>query len=69
MSTIKEPSPEDRLRGNFEKNYSSVVRFSKVIGRIMDLLKDLETKRDEMGKKIEMQDSHMDSMKKEPSAK
>lgn len=61
-----------KISDNFEKSYRSVggvSDFSKVVVGMMDSLKDLETKGDEMVKKISMQESRLDSVNQEISAK
>ena len=61
-----------RLSETLNKNYRSVggvSDFSKVVVGMMDSLKDLETKGDEMVKKISMQESRLKSVKQEISAK
>jgi len=61
-----------KISDSFEKNYRSVggvSDFSKVVVGMMDSLKDLETKGDEMVKKISMQESRLKSVNQEISAK
>ena len=53
-----------QISDDFEKNYrsvSAVTDFSKVVVGMMDSLKDLELKGDEMMKKIDVQESQLKS--------
>lgn len=71
----KMPDPLDVLTAisdDFEANYrsvSAVTDFSKVVVGMMDSLKDLELKGDEMMKKIDVQESHLKSLDQEIAAK
>merc|ERR1712241_889151 len=61
-----------QISDDFEANYrsvSSVTDFSKVVVGMMDSLKDLELKGDEMVKKIGVQESRLKSLKQEIEAK
>ena len=61
-----------KISDDFEKNYrsvSAVTDFSKVVVGMMDSLKDLELKGDEMMKKIDVQESHLSSLDQEIAAK
>ena len=61
-----------KISDDFEKNYrsvSAVTDFSKVVVGMMDSLKDLELKGDEMMKKIDVQESQLKSLNQEIEAK
>jgi len=61
-----------QISDDFEANYrsvSAVTDFSKVVVGMMDSLKDLELKGDEMMKKIDVQESHLKSLDQEITAK
>ena len=61
-----------QISDNFEQNYrsvSAVTDFSKVVVGMMDSLKDLELKGDDMMKKIDVQESHLKSLDQEIDAK
>lgn len=61
-----------KISDDIEKSYrsvSSVTDFSKVVVGMMDSLKDLELKGDEMMKKIDVQESHLKSLNQEIDAK
>merc|ERR1712037_100209 len=61
-----------KISDDFEKNYrsvSAVTDFSKVVVGMMDSLKDLELKGDEMMKKIDVQESRLSSLGEEINAK
>ena len=61
-----------QISDDFEKNYrsvSAVTDFSKVVVGMMDSLKDLELKGDEMMKKIDVQESQLKSLNQEIEAK
>ena len=78
---IQDKNPEEfsetlsvftKISDDFEKKYrsvSAVSDFSKVVVGMMDSLKDLETKGDEMVKKISTQESRLKSVQQEVSAK
>ena len=61
-----------KISDDFEQNYrsvSAVTDFSKVVVGMMDSLKDLELKGDEMMKKIDVQESQLKSLNQEIEAK
>merc|ERR1711988_1061541 len=61
-----------RMSDDLENSYrsvSSVTDFSKVVVGMMDSLKDLELKGDDMVKKIDVQESQLKSLNQEIEAK
>merc|ERR1719216_333240 len=69
---VEQLSALTRMSEELENSYrsvNSVTDFSKVVVGMMDSLKDLELKGDEMMKKIDVQESQLKSLNQEIEAK